>query len=176
MTKSEIRREMRALNRSLSAEQRALSAAHIMAQAEQVAAFMAADTVALFCSLPDEPPTEEMIARWSGGKRIVLPRVEGEVMQFYAYNPAVMHTGAFGISEPEEGVVCDPAEIDLIFVPGVAFTPSGGRLGRGRGYYDKYMSRSGFRAVKFGICYAHQVVADLPVEPHDIGVDRLICD
>ena len=69
---------------------------------------------------------------------------------------------------------CDPAEIDFIVVPGVAFTAAGARMGRGRGYYDKYLSQSGFRGVKAGVCYAHQLVVELPVELHDVFMDYVV--
>ena len=69
---------------------------------------------------------------------------------------------------------CDPADIDFIVVPGVAFTAAGARMGRGRGYYDKYLSQPGFRGVKAGVCYAHQLVGELPVEPHDVFMDYVV--
>lgn len=63
-----------------------------------------------------------------------------------------------------------------IVVPGTAFTQAGARMGRGRGYYDKYLSQPGFRGVKVGVCYAHQLVGELPVEPHDVFMDYVITD
>ena len=142
---------------------------------EALADFKAARCVAAFCALPDEPATEEALARWSACKRVVVPRVEGDTMQFYDYSPAAMQAGAFGIAEPAvAGLPCSPAEIDLIVVPGTAFTLAGARLGRGRGYYDKYLASAGFRAVKIGVCYAHQIVAELPVEAHDVFMDKVI--
>ena len=58
----------------------------------------------------------------------------------------------------------------------MAFTADGLRCGRGRGYYDQYLSLAGFRAVKIGICFAHQLVDALPAEPHDIRMDRVVTD
>ena len=70
-------------------------------------------------------------------------------MRFYDYDPASMNdSGSFGISEPEATALCRPEEIDFIIVPGVAFTAAGMRLGRGKGFYDKYLSQPGFRAFK----------------------------
>ena len=124
----------------------------------------------------DEPLTAPALERWSRSKRIVLPRVEGDIMRFYDYDPASMNdSGSFGISEPESTALCRPEEIDFIIVPGVAFTAAGMRLGRGKGFYDKYLSQPGFRAFKAGVCYPHQVVEELPADPFDVPVDHLCC-
>ena len=79
-------------------------------------------------------------------------------------------------AEPGPGAsVCPPGDIDLIVVPGVAFTPSGVRLGRGKGFYDRYLTQPGVRALRFGVCYPHQLVGELPAEPHDVAMDRVFC-
>jgi 5-formyltetrahydrofolate cyclo-ligase len=95
-------------------------------------------------------------------------------MEFYDYAADALAEGSFGISEPQCGEPCRAEEIDLMIVPGVAFTASGDRLGRGKGYYDKYLSRKGFRAYCVGVCYAHQKVEQLPVEPHDRQMDEIV--
>jgi len=96
-------------------------------------------------------------------------------MRFYDYAPGELCRGAFGIAEPSVAErPCDPADIDFIVVPGVAFTAAGARMGRGRGYYDKYLSQPGFRGVKAGVCYAHQLVVELPVELHDVFMDYVV--
>ncbi|MEG1864266.1 MAG: 5-formyltetrahydrofolate cyclo-ligase [Alistipes sp.] len=174
MDKKELRTAMKRRNLALTSAERTGFAEQIFAQIESLPAFAEARCVALFCALGDEPPTEEVLARWSRSKCLVVPRVEGERMQFYIYNVSTMVTGAFGITEPAGTLMpCDPAQIDLIVVPGTAFTTDGARMGRGRGYYDKYLSQIGFRAVKIGVCYAHQIVDELPQEPHDVGMDRV---
>ncbi|MEG2613606.1 MAG: 5-formyltetrahydrofolate cyclo-ligase [Alistipes sp.] len=175
MDKAEIRRTMRQLNRGLAPDARANASRCIFEQIEHSTQFAAAHTVALFASLPDEPDTAEALTRWSHTKQIVVPRVEGETMQFYPYDPATMECGAFGIAEPQALTACDPALIDLLIAPGVAFTHEGLRLGRGRGYYDKYLSLAPFRAYKIGICYTHQLLPTLPCEPHDICMNCVVC-
>lgn len=169
-----LRKRMRQLNRAVSAADRSAAGERLCCRVEALPEFAAARCVALFAALSDEPDTRPMLERWAAGRRIVLPRVEGDAMRFYDYDPASLRSGAFGIDEPQQGEACDPADIDLVIVPGVAFTASGARLGRGRGYYDRYLSQPAFRAFRVGVCYAHQIVDALPVEPHDIPMHRVV--
>ncbi len=196
MTKDELRRAMRQRNRSLSIGQKRAAAERIFARVEALPAFERARCVACFCALPDEPPTEAVLRRWGAGRRVVVPRVEGETMRFYDYRPDALTCGAFGIAEPVAGegpdasgergtggaaeassvsccALCPPEAIDLLVVPGVAFTFGGARLGRGKGFYDRYLSQPALHACCVGVCFAHQMVADLPVEPHDRGMDAV---
>ena len=132
-----------------------------------------ASVVALFISLCDEPQTNDAIAELVKTKRVVVPRIEGEEMDFYEISEGVAQ-GAFGILEPLSSTPIEPSEIDVMVVPGVAFTQNGERLGRGKGFYDKYLSRKGFRAYTIGICYPCQVTESLPTEPHDKVMDEVI--
>ncbi len=176
MEKSELRRMMRRQNRAITPEERAVASERIRCRIERLEWFAAARCVALFCALGDEPDMGGALAAWrAAGLRIVVPRVEGEVMHLYDYDPATQCIGAFGIEEPgPEARRCAPEEIDLIVVPGVAFTRAGARMGRGRGYYDKYLALAGFRACKVGVCYGHQLLDALPAEPHDVPMDCVV--
>lgn len=165
---------MRQLNRALDSRQRLRASAAIFSAVERLPEFRAARTVAIFAALPDEPATDEVLARWASTRRVVLPRVEGDAMRFYACRPDALVFGAFGILEPQGERPCPAGEIDLVVCPGVAFTADGRRLGRGRGYYDRYLGDPAFRGFRVGVCYAHQLVDDLPVEPHDVRMDRVI--
>lgn len=175
MSKTEIRAYMRKLNREMCANERCKASETIFSAVEHLPYFAATHTIAVFCSLPDEPDTQEFINKWSTSKHIVLPRVEGDTMQFYHYDSTTLQTGAFGISEPISNRLSPSADIDMIVVPGVAFTREGARIGRGKGFYDKYMSQTDFSAHKVGVCYTHQIVDTLPVETHDIKVDTVCC-
>ena len=173
-SKQKIRQESKARVRAISAEERASRSALIFSRIAALPALQSAEMIALYASLPDEPQTAEIIEQLSHSHRIVLPRVAGEDMDFYPYEADNIKRGAFGISEPQSADAISPAEVDLIIVPGVAFTRNGKRLGRGKGYYDKYLSKEGFRATKIGVCYNEQLVEEIPDEPHDIIMDDVI--
>lgn len=173
-SKSEIRAAAKSAVKALTTEQKRDKSMLIVKNIATSAPIKSAKTVALYASLPDEVISDELIALLAAEKRVVLPRVAGEDMDFYPYEPSQMEVGAFGITEPQGEGAIDPTEIDVIIVPGVAFTTNGKRCGRGKGYYDKYLSREGFRATKMGICYAEQLAEDIPNEPHDIVMDCVI--
>ncbi len=132
-----------------------------------------ASVVALFVSLHDEPSTDLAIEQLSHHKRVVVPRIEGDEMEFYDISEG-LQKGAFGIMEPLSAVPISPAEIDVMVLPGVAFTRQGYRLGRGKGFYDKYLSRKGFRAYTVGVCFPCQLVENIPTEKHDKILDSVV--
>ena len=167
-----IRAEVRRRIKQMSEVEKQSSAAEIFAKVEATEAFADANCVALFVAMWDEVPTTEVLEHWrSMGKRVVVPRVEGDIMRYYDYHPDHMAVGAFGIIEPTGDQEVEADAIDLMIVPARAFTPKGDRLGRGGGFYDKYMSLEGFRAVKYGVAFSCQIFDSLPTDPHDIQVD-----
>lgn len=173
--KIEIRREVRRRIKELDPRVRTTASEEIFTKIEQNDHFRQAGCIALFVAMHDEVTTEYALHRWSEmGKRIVVPRVEGDIMRFYDYSPDTMQEGAFGIMEPTSNDEVTAENIDLIIVPARAFTLSGIRLGRGGGFYDKYMSLSGFRAYKIGIAYTCQIFDSLPHADHDIKVDEVV--
>ena len=169
-----IRQEVRRRIKLLSDEERISQSRAVFAAIEGTDLFRDVDCVALFVAMWDEVPTLEVLERWRKmGKRVVIPRVEDDIMRYYDYHPDRMTEGAFGILEPVGDVEVAPETIDLMIVPARAFTPQGDRLGRGGGFYDKYMSLEDFRAVKFGVAFSCQIFDTLPVDPHDIPVDEV---
>jgi 5-formyltetrahydrofolate cyclo-ligase len=175
--KKDIRSEVRRRIKLLSGSEMAAAAESIFSKIEQLDIFGKAECIALFAAMNDEVPTAVALDRWPQlGKRVVVPRVEGDIMRFYDYSPEQMRTGAFGILEPEGDNECVPEEIDLIIVPARAFTRAGERLGRGGGFYDKYMSKAEFRASKVGIAFECQIFDSLPCDSHDIRVDHVVTE
>lgn len=173
--KRDIRCEVRSRIKQLTSEQKSVAACEVFSRVEQLEAFASARCIALYAALPDELPTSDVVARWyAAGRRVVLPRVEGDVMRFYDYEPKALQSGYFGIDEPQGDVECRAEDIDLIIVPARAFTKSGVRLGRGGGFYDKYMSLPDFRAHKTGVAFACQIFDALPSDNHDIRVDDVV--
>ena len=173
MQKSEVRKMARARVKALTECNRADKSSALCRDIVSFVERCKAHTVALFASLPDEAQTDEAIAALSTCCRIVLPRIEGDEMAFYDYGEGLQR-GSYNIMEPVAATPINPAEIELMFLPGVAFTREGARLGRGKGYYDRYLSRDGLSAYCVGVCYACQLRDDIPSEPHDKRVDIVI--
>ena len=169
-----MRRLLRSRIAEIPHEQRSVASREIFAKVASLPTFQEAQVVALFAALPDEPQSREFIAEWYGRKRIVLPRVEGEIMQFYDYSPEQTHSGSFGSDEPQGSLPCPPEDIDFMIIPGVGFTTDGSRMGRGKGFYDKYLSQPAFRAATVGICFKEQIADSLPADSHDKRVDAVI--
>ncbi len=120
--------------------------------------------------LRGEAPWQEP---WPSGKELALPRVDGErVVAYWVRGIGELTAGAFGILEPAPEAPSAGKVFDLILVPGLAFDRHGGRLGRGRGYYDRFLP--GCRGMRVGVCLAEQVVPHVPVEPHDARMDYLL--
>ena len=114
----------------------------------------AASVVMVFASIAGEPETASFID-WCRreGKRVILPDAD----------PA---------APPPES----PEHIDVVIVPGVAFTEAGDRLGQGGGWYDRVLASVRPDCVAIGVCFVEQVVDAIPVEPHDRRVDVVVTD
>ena len=171
--KRAIRAEVRARIATLSAEEKEALSSQIFNKIENLNEIKNASVVALFISLDDEPQTAAIIERLSREKRIVVPRIKGDEMNFYDISEGLCR-GTFGIMEPIATTPVEPSEIDTMIVPGVVFTREGARCGRGKGFYDKYLSRSGFRAYTIGVCYPCQIVDSLPTEEHDKVMQKVV--
>jgi 5-formyltetrahydrofolate cyclo-ligase len=129
-------------------------------------------TIAAFLPLADEVDLRPCIARYSK-IRWVFPRVQGLELRFHEAEN--LKKGSFGILEPGDETPEIPlAEIDAFLCPGLAFSRDGGRLGRGRGYYDRLLPQIRPGALKIGICFPDQIVADTFSEAHDCFMDEVI--
>ena len=171
--KRALRKEIRSEIAKLSSEEKAALSAQIFSKIATLSKLEEASVVALFVALHDEPQTSGFIEQLlEKNKRVVVPRIEGEEMNLYDISEGI-EAGAFGIMEPIAKAPIEPSEIDVMVVPGVVFTLDGKRCGRGKGFYDKYLSHRGFRAYTIGVCYPCQIVENLPTEEHDKVLDRV---
>lgn len=152
-------------------DDRALRSVALWADVAALPAYATARTVMAFAAMPTEPDTDGLFARLErDGKRLVLPRLEGGAIVPVAAGGG-WTIGQWGIREPV-GPPFDPAAIDMVLVPGVAFTSDGRRLGHGKAYYDRFLPV--VRAVTVGVGFHEQLVDDLPTEPHDIVLDIVL--
>ena len=136
-----------------------------------------AGIVLLYHALPDEPDLQTLLEdALLCGKQVLMPVVVKDDLLLRRYKgPGFLREGAFHILEPT-GPEFPPSryhEISLALVPGVAFDVEGHRLGRGRGYYDRFLPRL-THAYKLGICFPFQIFPSIPHEFHDIAMDEVV--
>jgi 5-formyltetrahydrofolate cyclo-ligase len=173
--KTELRRLMRAELARMSPTAAAAASESIRTSISSLPRWQEAQVVAAFAAMHDEPDLKPL--DWCGSKTVLLPRVDGETLVFHAVkNPTQLKPGTFGVLEPdpEQCAVADPATAQIIFVPGLAFTTDGYRLGRGRGYYDRLLATLPSSLLRVGVCFPWQMVDSLPMESHDQSVDIVL--
>ncbi|MDR2040762.1 MAG: 5-formyltetrahydrofolate cyclo-ligase [Tannerella sp.] len=160
------RREMAALKKKYTDEAQRRHTVQIWHHVETLSPFREARCIACYHALPDEVPTIAFLEKWRCDKQILLPAVKGEAMIFLPYRgEEALRKGAFHIMEPAGTTATALAEPELIIVPGVAFDRRFNRLGRGKGYYDRFLS--GHPAPAMGICFQFQLFDRIPVDSHD---------
>jgi 5-formyltetrahydrofolate cyclo-ligase len=171
-----LRREMR-LKLQAALPERAARSVELRAKIEALPQWKMACCVALFYPLAEEPDLLELLSDKT--KRFVFPCARAAGMEWReAREPSEFreHTfaGSRPLSEPAEGNEVALRKVDLIIVPGLAFTLSGERLGRGGGYYDRALAGLREDALSVGVCFGFQLRETLPTEPHDKPVHVLL--
>lgn len=175
-----LRREKLLQRCSLDAEQRVLADHAILERLEALPEYRAAKVVAAYASDGTEPDLMPLLKRAvSEGKTVCLPRWRGDL----CYEMAVadreftLVEGKWKMPEPPPLAAAMPdsgLKKALWLVPGVAFDESGGRLGRGKGIYDRLLERAAGTVA--GIFYECQKTAALPLEPHDRPLDLIVTE
>ena len=141
----------------------------------------AGKTAALYCALAGEVPTERIRRAYlAAGARLYYPRVTGKgTLAFYPHREGDgWETGPYGIPEPSIPPGVDPrlSGWDIVVVPGLAFDRRGNRLGRGFGYYDRFLGGLPEVVPRVGLAWAGQLVPGVPVDAWDVPVHALVTE
>jgi len=183
-----MRLKMDALRRELSAEERSAASGRICAFAEALCESRLAGDLSLaigvYIPFRGEVDLRPLMRwAWRRGIRVAVPRTDRQERTMSLHPIAGfgdLAPGNWGIAEPKPGIpALEPREIGIIFVPGLAFDMSGGRLGYGGGFYDRFfrsLENAGARPLKIGAAYHIQLVERVPAEPHDARVDLIVTE
>lgn len=180
--KRELRDRVRAALRAAGDQERAAWSGTICRRLEELDPIRAARVVLEFLPLPTEPNIEPLVRGMLGrGVRVALPRVDWASGRMEAVEIGDLDrelvSGRHGLREPRPGLaVLDFGVLDVVLVPGVAFDAGGGRLGRGGGFYDRFLSSHGLRAARIGVAFENQVVERVPSEAHDARVEAIVTE
>lgn len=192
MDKQELRKEIRNRKRQFSQDQLGELSLSAISKLRKHPKVMAAHTLLLYYSLPDEVNTHEWIDELvAEGKRVLLPVVVNDkdmVIREYTGKHDLAE-GSFHIMEPIGKLfpIEKYPEIEVAIIPGMSFDDTGHRLGRGKGYYDRFLTKlrgmeenhcerkkaDGTEVYKIGICFGFQKLQEIPFENHDILMDEV---
>jgi len=172
--KKELRRFIKERKKLFSPQQAALDSEIIFGKIEMLPQFQQAEVVLAYWSLNDEVITHQFVQNWAGKKKLVLPIVVGETLELRAFNGVekLVTSNSFGILEPKTEELIDPKAVDFAIIPGVAFDKNGNRLGRGKGFYDRFLKET--NAFKVAVGYDFQILDEVPVSSFDVPVDMVI--
>jgi 5-formyltetrahydrofolate cyclo-ligase len=175
--KSALRARVRESLRALTPENRAALSQALCDIARCQLAWQQSRAILFFAPLADEADVTPLLGdAWRTGQLTALPRYDSSSGQYTAaviQGVADLSPGRFNVLEPKAGCPSVPLnQLDLVFVPGVAFDLTGTRLGRGKGFYDRLLAE--FRGHKCGVAFDTQIVATVPEEPHDVRVDSIL--
>jgi 5-formyltetrahydrofolate cyclo-ligase len=180
-SKAAVRKQLREMLAAMPESERhakSLGACSLLSASPE---FHAARVVMLFLSTPNEIDTASLALKcWQEGKTVVVPKVSWDQRRMLPTEITSLHTdvaitGA-GVREPVSGKPIPVDFIDLVVVPGLGFTPTGYRIGRGMGFYDRFLAQPEFLGVSCGLAFEEQIVEQLPVLDHDMPLSMLATD
>lgn len=167
---------MRARRRALSGDAQRRASLAVLERVRAFAPYGKARSVMAYMACRGElellPVIEDVLSQ---GKTLLLPRCEapGAMTARRVTDLSQLAAGAYGVMEPQADCeAVDPKEIDLILVPGTAFDASGGRLGQGGGYYDRFLAET--KALRVGVCHDFALVSRVPAQAHDMRMNCII--
>lgn len=176
LDKKQLRKEIRLRKQQHTPEQLQVSSADICEQLLQHPRIKAAHTIMAYAALPDEVQTRSLLdTLLQAGKEVLLPVVINDTrLEIRRYTgPDTLQCGSMNIPEPTGEAFTRPETIEVVVVPGMAFDKQGNRLGRGKGYYDRFL-RSVPQAYTIGICFPFQCLSQIPTEPTDVTLHEVI--
>ncbi len=184
MQKTNIRSEMKKFLGSVTPEerhQRSVAACQLLSETKH---FRSAQLIMMFLSMDSEIETSTLaLQAWKEGKSIAVPRTDWETRRMdpveitsLETNMQMVGPGTVSVREPVGGKVVPLDMIDLVVVPGLAFDRKGYRVGRGKGFYDRFLARKEFKGVRCALCYHEQVIDAVPYEPHDMPMHLIVTD
>ena len=175
--KKALRQQVRAGRDAIPPAERARRSLAIAERVLALAEISAAETVMAFASFGSEVDTRPLLERLAAeGRTVLLPRVEEREIVPVRWTPGMpLWRSAFGIDEPK-GEPVDPAGIDLVITPGVAFDRSGRRTGYGGGFYDRLFGRLRPGVPRIAVAFGIQIVDEVPSGGADRAVDAIVTE
>ena len=179
-TKKELRKRILNIRNNMLVEDVNKNSSAIMEKVRGLDFYKQSKVVFIYMDFNKEVMTWQLIKQMlSEKKRVVIPytdTINTEIIPSEITNEADLKLNPFGYYEPKNILAIDMEEIDLVIVPGVVFDKNLNRIGFGKGYYDRILSKVKASAKKVAVAHEFQVLNSIPTEEHDIKMDMIITE
>jgi len=172
MNKESLRKEVILKRDNITLEDRTIKSKLIISKLEGLSEFIQAKKVLSYYSYGSEVKIVDAMEKWAKQKELYLPKLNKD-LSFKALPYDELVKNRYGIPEPISGE--GTKDLDLIIIPGTAFDKKGGRLGMGKGYYDRFLSKHK-DVLRIGLAFDEQILESVPQKPYDEIVDIIITD
>lgn len=173
--KSLLRKQIKALKEDYSPKELDQKSNNVFGLLEQMLVFQKAKNIYVYHSLNDEVQTSDFIQKWNDKKKFFFPVIKDDNLTFREYKPqTIFRQAILNVMEPDGEDISDYSEIDIIIVPGIAFDINMNRLGRGKGFYDRFLSQ--ISVLKIGVCFEFQLLKNIPIDYYDVKMDYIITE
>lgn len=179
--KGELRTRLRKVLAETSADELSTRSLRVCHRLFEQPEYVKAEVIMVFLSLPTEVDTSPIVLRaWQDRKRILAPKVSWNQRRMLPVEirslTEDLMVSSMGIREPVTGIPFPISLIDMVIVPGLGFDEYGNRLGRGRGFYDRFLAHPEFAGVSCALSFEVQLTPSIPVGPLDRCIDMLVTD
>lgn len=175
IAKDKLRKEVSIIKNKLSKEELICKSEEVLSVVEITGVFQNAKSIFIYNSLSDEVNTSSFIQKWIDQKKFYLPVIKEDNLIFREYNASTqLSKSTLGILEPQSDDFFNYKTIDLVVIPGIAFDRKMNRLGRGKGYYDRFLKE--IKAPKMGICFDFQLYDQIPFSDLDVKMDYIVSE
>lgn len=177
--KDKIRKELIETRKKLHKKEVLEKSKQIKKRLFEMKEFKQASKVLFYVSYDNEVYTHEMIKECISSKKIAVPISDKKNRRLILSELRSFHDlelGSYGILEPKKEKIKEIqiGKIDIVIVPGVGFDLNGHRVGHGKGYYDNLLKNS--KALLIGLAYDWQIVKHIPIEEHDVLMDKIVTE
>lgn len=184
IAKQQLRQRLKEIRNSLDPAWVAEASQAIQKRLLELPEYVSARTVMSYVSVGKEVETHQLLLRMrKEGKTVVIPWCEGKELRLFRWESFdELENGTLNILEPRaelrlrQDKRIAPDELDLILVPGLGFDRNGNRLGRGAGYYDRFLKTTPRRVVRLGLSFECQIVENIPMSANDEKVDLVVTE
>ena len=177
--KSFLRKELLRKLARVTAEEKARRSREILKKLFGHPKFLEAQVLLTYVALPNEVETRPILEKaWERRKKVFVPRIDldrKQMVMIEVSRGGELSPGSFGVPEPtfDSRRVGRPEDFELVIVPGLGFDRAGGRLGRGEGFFDRFLVDAS-KAYKIALAFECQIVEKIPREPGDVAVDEVL--